>query len=201
MRLGRKRCGGTRLDVTNYGREFRSGNAKPFIAEVAENFRGDAEKKCSMSGGEFILYGFAVELSGSKLRDEFSSDDPCPAVSGEGRTTSSQKTGSDLRDERIDQRPARAASSVVDDQPTIAGLMSQLLTMRGYDVVTASNVTEAEAEVKKQAPDLILSDVRMPGRSGYDFVPRVEVRSGDAVDSVCADHGIERQRGQVALGH
>ncbi len=58
---------------------------------------------------------------------------------------------------------------VVDDQPTIAGLMSQLLTMRGYDVVTASNVTEAEAEVKKQAPDLILSDVRMPGRSGYDL--------------------------------
>lgn len=58
---------------------------------------------------------------------------------------------------------------VVDDQPAIAGLMSQLLTMRGYDVVTASNVDQAEAEVRMRAPDLILSDVMMPGKSGYDF--------------------------------
>ena len=58
---------------------------------------------------------------------------------------------------------------VVDDQPSIAGLMSQLLTMRGYDVVTASNAEQAEAEVRQQAPDLILSDVMMPGKSGYDL--------------------------------
>jgi putative two-component system response regulator len=65
------------------------------------------------------------------------------------------------------RRPARIL--VVDDQPTIAGLMSQLLTMSGYEVVTASNVQEGEAEVRRQPPDLILSDVRMPGKSGYDF--------------------------------
>src|ERR1700758_2093528 len=58
---------------------------------------------------------------------------------------------------------------VVDDQPSIAGLMSQLLTMRGYEVVTASDAQQAQAEVRRQAPDLILSDVRMPGKSGYDF--------------------------------
>ena len=58
---------------------------------------------------------------------------------------------------------------MVDDQPSIAGLMSQLLTMRGYDVVTASNAEQAEAEVRRQLPDLILSDVMMPGKSGYDF--------------------------------
>ncbi|MFZ0734380.1 MAG: HD domain-containing phosphohydrolase [Candidatus Sulfotelmatobacter sp.] len=58
---------------------------------------------------------------------------------------------------------------VVDDQPSIAGLMSQLLTIRGYDVVTASNAEQAEAEVRRQPPDLILSDVMMPGKSGYDF--------------------------------
>lgn len=58
---------------------------------------------------------------------------------------------------------------MVDDQASIAGLMSQLLTIRGYDVVTASSADQAEAEVKKQLPDLILSDVMMPGKSGYDF--------------------------------
>src|SRR5258706_15236913 len=58
---------------------------------------------------------------------------------------------------------------VVDDQPSIAGLMSQLLSMRGYDVATAANAEQAEAEVRRQLPDLILSDVMMPGKSGYDF--------------------------------
>jgi putative two-component system response regulator len=58
---------------------------------------------------------------------------------------------------------------VVDDQPTIAGLMTQLLTMSGYDVVTAADAQQAEAEVQRQMPDLILSDVRMPGKSGYEF--------------------------------
>jgi putative two-component system response regulator len=58
---------------------------------------------------------------------------------------------------------------VVDDQPSIAGLMSQLLTMRGYDVVTAVSAEQGEAEVRRQLPDLILSDVMMPGKSGYDF--------------------------------
>src|SRR5579863_10253761 len=58
---------------------------------------------------------------------------------------------------------------VVDDQPAIAGLMGQLLAMRGYEVVTASNAEEAEAEIRRQPPDLILSDVMMPGKSGYEL--------------------------------
>src|SRR5579862_316927 len=67
--------------------------------------------------------------------------------------------------------PTRRAQRilVVDDQPSIAGLMSQLLTIRGYDVVTASSAEEAEAEVHRQHPDLILSDVMMPGKSGFEF--------------------------------
>jgi CheY-like chemotaxis protein len=58
---------------------------------------------------------------------------------------------------------------VVDDQASIAGLMSQLLTIRGYDVVTASSADQAEEEVRRRTPDLILSDVMMPGKCGYDF--------------------------------
>ena len=65
------------------------------------------------------------------------------------------------------RRPPRIL--VVDDQPSIAGLMSQLLGIRGYDVVTASSAEQAEAEVSRQTPDLILSDVMMPGKSGYDL--------------------------------
>jgi putative two-component system response regulator len=47
--------------------------------------------------------------------------------------------------------------------------MSQLLSMRGYEVITAASAEQAEEEVQRQSPDLIISDVMMPGRSGYDF--------------------------------
>jgi len=66
------------------------------------------------------------------------------------------------------RRPA-ARILVVDDNASVAGLMSQLLTMRGYEVVVAADADQAEAEVQRQLPDLILSDVRMPGKSGYDL--------------------------------
>src|SRR5580700_154007 len=95
--------------------------------------------------------------------------DPRPAVSGDGRATSPQETGSDHSMTLLAMRRQAARILVVDDHPTIAGLMSQLLTQRGYDVVTAADAQQAEAEVRRQAPDLILSDVRMPGKSGYEL--------------------------------
>lgn len=86
-----------------------------------------------------------------------------------GETTSRGEAASYT--EMGDLLPRRRAPRilVVDDQASIAGLMSQLLTIRGYDVITASNAEQAEAEVRRQRPDLILSDVMMPGKSGYDF--------------------------------
>jgi putative two-component system response regulator len=66
-------------------------------------------------------------------------------------------------------RKQAARILVVDDNAGIAALMSQLLAVRGYHVVTASDAQQAEAEIKRQPPDLILSDVRMPGKSGYEL--------------------------------
>jgi len=58
---------------------------------------------------------------------------------------------------------------VVDDNPDMVDLMSELLKSRGYDVVSVRDADQAEAEVRRHAPDLILSDVVMPGRSGYEL--------------------------------
>jgi putative two-component system response regulator len=92
-----------------------------------------------------------------------------PAVSGSVRTTSRQEVASDQNMHVFPMRRRAPRILVVDDHPSIAGLMSQLLTQRGYDVVTAADAEEAEAEVRRQAPDLILSDVKMPGKSGYEL--------------------------------
>jgi|OpeIllAssembly_1097287.scaffolds.fasta_scaffold308580_2 CheY-like chemotaxis protein len=58
---------------------------------------------------------------------------------------------------------------VVDDNEVHLRLISKMLTMEGYHVLTSQNTIEAiEAIVSKQ-PDLIILDVRMPGMNGYDF--------------------------------
>jgi putative two-component system response regulator len=58
---------------------------------------------------------------------------------------------------------------VVDDNPDMVELMRELLVSRGYDVVAVRDADQAEIEVHRNAPDLILSDVVMPGRSGYEL--------------------------------
>ncbi len=91
------------------------------------------------------------------------------ALSRDQRTTSAPESASDGGMNEVWTRRQAPRILVVDDNRGIATLMSELLTMRGYEVVTAPDAQQAEAEVRRQAPDLILSDVRMPGKSGYEL--------------------------------
>jgi len=54
---------------------------------------------------------------------------------------------------------------VVDDNINTMMLMRDLLSSRGLDVVAVPDVTQAEAEIQRRLPDVILSDVVMPGKS------------------------------------
>ncbi|HEX6466180.1 MAG TPA: HD domain-containing phosphohydrolase [Terriglobales bacterium] len=58
---------------------------------------------------------------------------------------------------------------VVDDKLDTLLLVRELLTSRGYQVFTASDAEEAMDAIHEVKPDLILLDVIMPGRSGYDL--------------------------------
>jgi putative two-component system response regulator len=69
----------------------------------------------------------------------------------------------------IISRKRSARILVVDDNQDNSFLMRELLCSRGYDVSTAGTADEAEQTIKAQHPDLILLDVVMPGKSGYDL--------------------------------
>ena len=58
---------------------------------------------------------------------------------------------------------------VVDDNQDNTLLMRELLASRGYEVQTAGSAEEAEELLAARTPDLILLDVIMPGKSGYDL--------------------------------
>ena len=57
---------------------------------------------------------------------------------------------------------------VVDDSPTDAHVISDILNKHGFTVSTASSGEEAMAKSKTEKPDLILMDVVMPGMSGFE---------------------------------
>ena len=57
----------------------------------------------------------------------------------------------------------------MDDKIDTVLLLRELLTSRGYNVYTASDAEEAEEVIPRIRPDLILLDVIMPGKSGYQL--------------------------------
>src|SRR5947208_15040776 len=77
------------------------------------------------------------------------------------------KSYKDMVELLVHRGPARIL--VVDDNPDTMMLMRELFQIRGYDVVAVPYAIQAEAEIRNQLPDLILSDVVMPGKSGYEF--------------------------------
>lgn len=58
---------------------------------------------------------------------------------------------------------------VVEDQFDNAMLMAHLLGSHGYDTEVAHSAEQAEDFIAGRAPDLILLDVILPGRSGYEL--------------------------------
>ena len=58
---------------------------------------------------------------------------------------------------------------VVDDNHDNTYLMRELLQTRGYDVIIAHDSWQAERHMQADPPDLVLLDVIMPGKSGYEL--------------------------------
>lgn len=65
---------------------------------------------------------------------------------------------------------------VVDDERTICNLLADLFEDEGYDVSRAYDGTIALALTERERPDLILSDVMMPGLDGVSFTRRLRDR-------------------------
>lgn len=58
---------------------------------------------------------------------------------------------------------------VVDDEPNLLRALAATLRADGYDVTTARSARDALMHVARAVPDLIISDIRMPGMDGYQL--------------------------------
>ena len=68
---------------------------------------------------------------------------------------------------------------VVDDEENIAELISYNLTSNGYKVIIANNGNDAVKLAVEEKPKLILLDLMIPGKDGYDVCK--EIRSNSEI--------------------
>jgi CheY-like chemotaxis protein len=62
---------------------------------------------------------------------------------------------------------------VVDDEEQIRLLLQEELVEEGYQVITADNAKDALKIVEQEALDLVVLDIRMPGMTGVEALPRI----------------------------
>jgi PAS domain S-box-containing protein len=65
---------------------------------------------------------------------------------------------------------------IVDDDPEIREVVSEILISRGFEVREAENGTRALESVNKNVPDLILLDIRLPDIDGFEVCRRLRIR-------------------------
>jgi DNA-binding response OmpR family regulator len=94
-----------------------------------------------------------------------------------------------------EDRHVRGSVLVVDDEPTIAEVVSRYLERAGYDVRTAADGTAALALAVEARPDLVVLDVMLPGLNGLEVMRRLRAldRSRVAIILLTAK-GVESDR-------
>jgi DNA-binding response OmpR family regulator len=75
--------------------------------------------------------------------------------------------------------PVRHRILIADDEPNILISLEYLMKRAGYEVTLARDGDEALAAIVAQRPALVLLDVMMPKKSGFEVCQ--EVRANDAV--------------------
>ncbi len=78
---------------------------------------------------------------------------------------------------------------VVDDEPAQLELVGGFLAKRGFEVVQAGNGSEALARFSREPFDLVLTDQKMPGLSGFELIEKVKAQNPEAPVIVMTAYG------------
>ncbi len=73
---------------------------------------------------------------------------------------------------------------IADDEPNIVISLEYLMQREGYEVLIARDGDEALAMITEHHPDLVLLDVMMPGRSGFDVLKAVRADQATAATHI-----------------
>ena len=84
---------------------------------------------------------------------------------------------------QIERPPSGAVRVVaVDDEDDILRLIRIKLTKEGFEVSTASDGEEGVRKILNEKPDVVVVDVMMPGKDGYEVVSEVKRKLGEKAE-------------------
>jgi two-component system CheB/CheR fusion protein len=117
------------------------------------------------------LHGGTVKASsagrdrGTTVTIEF----PVPAVLDQPGTWLRRRAGIEPPHTRLDG----VSILIVDDEPEVLSTLEGILRHHGADVLTAASADEALTLLKQHQPNVLVSDLSMPGRDGFDLLRAV----------------------------
>jgi len=102
----------------------------------------------------------------------------------------------------VDRRPDPAVAShgrvlLVDDHHDTCLGMKRMLERRGYQITVAHSAEQAVEKVRTQEFDLLISDIGLPDRSGYDLMREVRLNKrlpGIALSGFGNEHDVNQAR-------
>lgn len=78
---------------------------------------------------------------------------------------------------------------VIDDEEDIVRVLSISLRADGYEVFQAFNGEEGLDVFENEAPDIVLTDIKMPGMSGIEVLQKIKERDNDSEVIIITGHG------------
>ncbi len=78
---------------------------------------------------------------------------------------------------------------LIDDEETIVKVLSMSLKVDGHEVVTALSGEEGVAAFARERPDIVITDIKMPGMDGIAVLERVKSIDPDAEVIIITGHG------------
>ena len=86
---------------------------------------------------------------------------------------------------------------IVDDEVSIRDMLERMLEFAEYETCTASSGYEGLQQLQDRKPDLIISDVLMPGMDGHEFCQRVREVSDVPIMMLSGQVNLEDEQEKV----
>ena len=86
---------------------------------------------------------------------------------------------------------------IVDDEEDLCWLLTNALQSKGYNVSAANGIIEGMASLKKEAPDLILLDLKLPDGDGMDMLPGIKAAAPQTIVVIISAYGSEEKRAEA----
>ena len=83
---------------------------------------------------------------------------------------------------------------IIDNEKDLCSLLSDLLSRREYNVALANTKTEAIASLKRETPDLVFLDLKLPDGDGMKVLSKIKKVNPQTIVNIISAYGSEERR-------